>query len=74
MKLEFSTKAFAVFVLAAMLAAGLIAAERSASAQTDDPSGWVGAAEAEAVSDASGEGVAACLWICLWGSLILLVL
>ena len=59
MKLEFSTKAFAVFVLVAMLAAGLIAAQGSAVAQTDDSSSLVDAVVAEAVSDTSREGVAA---------------
>ena len=59
MKLETLAKAFAVFVLGALLATMLIAAGGSASAQTDDPSGWVGAVEAEAASDTSGEGVAA---------------
>ena len=55
MKLEMPTKVFAVF----LLAAGLISAEGSASAQTDDASSQVDAVGAEAVSDAGGEGVAA---------------
>ena len=59
MKLEMLAKAFAVFVLAAVLAAGLIAAEGYALAQTGDPSSSVDALAAEAVSDTSGEGVAA---------------
>ena len=59
MKLEMPAKALTVCLLAAMLAAGLIAVEGSASAQTGDPSGSVVTATAEAVSDTSGEGVAA---------------
>ena len=59
MKLEMPAKAFTVFVLAAVMAAGLIAAEGYALAQTGDPSSSVDALAAEAVSDTSGEGVAA---------------
>ena len=59
MKLEMPAKALTVCLLAAMLAAGLIAVEGSASAQTGDPSSSVVTATAEAVSDSSGEGVAA---------------
>ena len=59
MKLELSAKAFAVFLMAAVLAAGLIAAERSASAQTDDPGSSVAADAAGYLSDSSGKGVAA---------------
>ena len=49
----------AVFVLAAVLAAGLIAAGDAASAQPGDPSSSVDAFRAEAVPGSSGEGVAA---------------
>ena len=59
MKLEMPTKISAVFLLAAMLATGLIATEGSAAAQTDDTSSPVDAVAAEAVSDSGGEGVAA---------------
>ena len=59
MKLEMPAKAFTVFVLAALLASGLIAAGGSASAQPVDPSSLDGAVGAEAVSYAGGEGVAA---------------
>ena len=59
MKLEMPAKALTVCLLAAILAAGLIAVEGSASAQTGDPNSSVVTATAEAVSDFSGEGVAA---------------
>ena len=59
MKLEMPAKALTVCLLAAMLAAGLIAVEGSASAQTGDLSSPVVTATAEAVSDSNGEGVAA---------------
>ena len=59
MKLEMPAKALTVCLLAAVMAAGLIAVEGSASAQTGDPSDSVVTATAEAVSDSSGEGVAA---------------
>ena len=59
MKLNCSAKAISVFLLAAVLAAGLIAAEGSASAQPDDTSSPVDAVGAESVSDSGGEGVAA---------------
>ena len=59
MKLEMRTKVLAVFVIAAVLAAGLIAAGGAASAQTSDPSSRVGDVGAEAVPGTRGEGVAA---------------
>ena len=59
MKLEMPAKVLAVFVLAAVLAAGLIAAGGSASAKQGDPSSLDGAVGAEAVSYAGGEGAAA---------------
>ena len=59
MKLEMPTKVSAVFLLAALLAAGLIAAEGSVVAQTGDPSSPVDAVGAEAVSVSGGAGVAA---------------
>ena len=59
MKLETLAKAFAVFVLGALLATMLIASEGSASAQTGDTSSSADTIAAEAVSDSSGEGVAA---------------
>ena len=59
MKPEMQTKAFTIFVLAAVLAAGLIAAEGSAAAQTGDTSSPVDAVGTETLSDSSGEGVAA---------------
>ena len=59
MKLEMPSKLLAVFVMIAVLATTLMAAGGSASAQTGDPSSPVVTATAEAVSDSSGEGVAA---------------
>ena len=59
MKLEKPIKVLAVFVMAAVLAAVLIAVGGSASAQTSDPSSSVDAVGAEAVPGAGGEGVAA---------------
>ena len=59
MKLEMPVKVSAVFLLTALLAAGLIATGGSASAQTDDTSSPVDAVGAEVVSDSNGEGVAA---------------
>ena len=59
MKLEMPAKVLAVFVLAAVLAAGLVAAGGSASAKQGDPSSLDGAVGAEAVSYAGGEGTAA---------------
>ena len=59
MKLEMPTKVSAVFLMAALLAAGLIAAGGSASAQTDDTGSPADAVAAEAVSDTGGAGVAA---------------
>ena len=59
MKLEMPAKILAVFVMAAVLASGLIVTEGSAEAQTGDPSSLDGAVGAEAVSYAGGEGVAA---------------
>ena len=59
MKSNCSAKAFAVFVLATVLAAGLIVAEDSAAAQTDDASSPVDAVGAEAVSYSGCEGVSA---------------
>ena len=59
MKLELLAKAFAVFVLAAVLATTLIAAEGSAAAQTDDANSSADAVAAEDASDSGGEGVAA---------------
>ena len=59
MKLEMPTKVSAVFLLAAMLATGLIVAEGFAVAQTGDTSSPVDAVGAEALSDSGGEGVAA---------------
>ena len=59
MKLEMPTKISAVFLMAALLAAELIAAGGSASAQTDDTGSPAGAVAAEAVSDTGGAGVAA---------------
>lgn len=59
MKLEMPSKLLAVFVMVAVLATTLMAAGGSASAQTGDPSSPVVTATAEAVSDSSGEGVAA---------------
>ena len=58
MKLEIPAKVFAVFVLVAVLATGLIADERSVLAQTGDPGNSIDTA-AEALSYSSGEGVAA---------------
>ena len=59
MKLELPAKLLAVFVMAVVLAATLISAEGSVAAQTGDPSSSVDALAAEAVSNTSGEGVAA---------------
>ena len=59
MKLEMPVKVSAVFLLTALLAAGLIATGGSASAQTDDTSSPVDAVGAEVVSDSGGAGVAA---------------
>ena len=59
MKLKMPTKVSAVFLMAALLAAGLIAAGGSASAQTDDTGSPADAVAAEAVSDTGGAGVAA---------------
>ncbi len=59
MKLEMPAKAFTVFVLAALLASGLIATGGSVAAQAGDPSSLDSAVGAEAVSYAGGEGVAA---------------
>ena len=59
MKQELRTKVLAVFILAAVLATGLIAAGGSASAQPGDPSISVDAFRAEAEPGSSGEGVAA---------------
>ena len=59
MKQEIPAKVLAVFVLAAVMAAGLIAAGDAASAQPGDPSSSVDAFRAEAVPGSSGEGVAA---------------
>ena len=59
MKSNCSAKIFTVFVLVAVLAAGLIVAEGSAVAQTGDTSSPVDAVGAEAVSDSGGEGMAA---------------
>ena len=59
MKLEMPAKVLAVFVMAAVLATTLIATEGSVAAQTGDPSSPVDALAAEAVSNFSGEGVAA---------------
>lgn len=59
MRLELLAKAFAVFVLAAVLATTLIAAGGSAAAQAGDTSSSADALAAEAVSDSSSSGVAA---------------
>ena len=59
MKLEMPTKVSAVFLMAALLAAGLIAAEGYALAQTGDTGSPADAVAAEAVSDTGGAGVAA---------------
>ena len=59
MKLELPAKVLAVFVIAVVLAATLIAAEGSVVAQAGDPSSPVDAVGAEAVTVAGGEGVAA---------------
>ena len=59
MKLELLAKAFAVFVLAAVLAAGLISAEGTVAAQTSDPGGSAAADATGAKADLSGAGVAA---------------
>ena len=59
MKLEMPSKVLTVCLLAAMLATTLMAAGGSASAQTGDPISSVVTVTAEAVSDSSGEGVAA---------------
>ena len=59
MKLELSAKVFAVFVLASVLAAGLIAAEGSAVAQTTDISSSVATDTTGEISVSGGAGVAA---------------
>ena len=59
MKLKLSAKEFAIFVLPAVLAAGLIAAEGSAVAQTGDPGGSAATDTTGTKADLSGEGVAA---------------
>ena len=59
MKLEMPAKVLAVFVMAAVLAAELISAGGSASAEPGDPSSLDGTVGAEAVSYAGGEDVAA---------------
>ena len=59
MKSNCSVKIFTVFVLVAVLAAGLIAAEGSATAQTADPSSSATTDEAREMSGSGGAGVAA---------------
>ena len=59
MKSNCSAKVFTVFVLVTVLAAGLIAAEGSAAAQTEEPGVSVIADEAGDVSVSGGAGVAA---------------
>ena len=59
MKSNCSAKIFTVFVLVAVLAAGLIAAEGSVAAQSVDPGGSVVADETRDVSVSGGAGVAA---------------
>ena len=56
MKSNYLAKIFTVFVLVAVLAAGLITAEVSVAAQSADPSS---SAVADATGDISGPGVAA---------------
>ena len=59
MKLNCSARVFAVFVLGAVLAAGLIAAEGSAAAQTGDLGGSAATDAARDVPDSGGAGMAA---------------
>ena len=59
MRLELLAKAFAIFVLAALLAAGLIAAEGPAAAQTGDLGGSAATDTAKDLPDAGGAGVSA---------------
>ena len=59
MKSNCSAKVFTVFVLVAVLAAGLIAAERSAVAQTTDPSSSTATDATGEMSVSGGAGVAA---------------
>ena len=59
MKSNYSAKIFTVFVLVTVLAAGLIAAEGSAVAQTGEPGDFAAADTTGAKADLSGAGVAA---------------
>ena len=59
MKSNCSAKIFAVFVLTALLVAGLIAAEVSVAAQSADPGSSVVADESGDLSGSGGAGVAA---------------
>ena len=59
MKSNYSAKIFTVFVLVAVLAAGLIAAERSAVAQTGETGGSAAADTTGAKADLNGADVAA---------------
>ena len=60
MKLNCSAKAFYIFALAAVLAAGLIAAEGPAAAQTSDSGGSAATDTAKDLPDAGEGGFGCC--------------
>ena len=74
MKSNCSAKIFTVFVLVAVLAAGLIAAEGSAAARRQIPVVRLPPMRLEMCLVLVVRVWLLCLWICLWGSLILWVL